>query len=79
MFWNDACHPQAATRRGAEGKVGAGLNLVRNDGICAVMQFVHTSNFNDVGAGSRDVGPHCIEKVGEIDDVRFSGGVLNDR
>ena len=40
--------------------------------------MIHALNLDGVGAGTADVGAHGVQEVGQIHDVGFLGGVLND-
>jgi len=56
----------------------AGFNLIRNDGVrAAALQRIHAANADDIRTRAFDAAAHRIEKVGQIDDVRFLGGIVN--
>ena len=67
-----------AGRRGGH-HVGACLDLVGNDGIGAAVQFFDAVDLHGIGAGAADVRAHGVEEVRQIDDMRFSRRVFNDR
>ncbi len=63
---------------GDGGHVGARLDLVWDDGIAAAGEAGNATDLDDVGPCAHDGGTHGVQKVGQVHDVGFLGGVLND-
>ena len=63
---------------GHGGHIGTGFDLVGDDGVGSAPELLHAPDLDDVGARPHDVGPHGVEEVGQVHDVRLLGGVLND-
>ena len=60
VLGNDAAH-EDLTAAGGDGRhVGAGFDLVGNDGVAAAVQLVHAEDTNGVGTGALDVGTHGV-------------------
>jgi hypothetical protein len=59
--------------------VGAGLDLVGDDGIGAAAQLAHAADLDDVGARAGDLRAHGVEEVGEVDDMGLLRAVFDDR
>ena len=57
--------------------VGAGLDLVGDDGIAAALQLLYATDLHRVGTGAGDVGAHGVEEVGKVDDVGLLCRVFN--
>ena len=79
MLRGDVADGNPAPGRSGGSHVGARLDLVGDDGIGYAVQILHTADLDDVGTGAADVGAHRVEEVRQVDDVRFLGGVLQDR
>ncbi len=58
--------------------VGAGLYAVRQNCVAAGMQAGNALNFQDAGALAFNPGPAGIEKVGQVLNFRFPGGIFQD-
>ena len=71
--------PDVAAGDGGGTQIGTGLDTVGHDGVRRPVQFVHALNTNDVGAGARYARAHRNQAIGQIDHLRLTGGVLDDR
>ena len=59
--------------------VGAGLDLVWDDGVGTAVQAVGAVYLDRVRARAAHVGAHGVEEVRKVDDVRLLRRVLDDR
>ncbi len=63
---------------GHGGHIGTGLDLVGNNAVSAAAEALHAPDADGVRAGALDVGPHGVEEVGQVHNVRLLGGVFDD-
>ena len=71
-------HQNLAAGGGGSHHVGAGLDLVGDDGIASAVELIHTVYLDGVGAGAADIRTHGVEEVGQVHNMGLSGGVFND-
>ena len=55
---------------------GPRLNLIRNDGILGPVEPVHPSDADGVCSGPLYVGAHTVKEVGNVNNMRLLGRVL---
>ena len=55
------------------------LNLIRNDRIFRLVQFLNTGNTDHVSSGSADIGSHPVQEICHINDMRLFRCILDDR
>ena len=68
----------AAGRSGCH-HIGPGLDLVGDDGIGAAVQLLHAVDLDRVGACAADIRSHGVEEVRQVDDMRLSRRIFDDR
>ena len=56
----------------------AGLDAVRHHAIADALQSRYPVDLDDGGAGAPDLGAHLAQELGQVDDLRFRRGVLDD-
>ena len=78
MFGNDILYRYAAAGSCHGSHVGAGFDLIGNDGISAAHQALYAADLDHIGTGAHNIGAHGIEEVGQIYDMRLLGGVFNN-
>ena len=49
-----------------------------DDGVLGPVKFLHPLDLDPLGACAGDFGPHGDQEVGEVHDLRFLGGSLDD-
>jgi len=67
-------HPPAGNRAGHEER--AGLDPVRQHLILGAVQTLDTIDRDAVRAGAGNTRAKCIQKIGQIDDLRFTRGIF---
>jgi hypothetical protein len=67
------------TRDRAGDQVGAGLDPIGQHIVTSTVQPLDALNHDRVGAGAANFCTHRIEEVGEIDHLRLTRRVLDDR
>ena len=58
---------------------GSCLDLVRNDRVLRAMKLLHSADTDHIGSCTLDVGSHAVQEVCHINNMRLTGGVLDDR
>ncbi len=79
MRWVDPAQLYLLARNGARDEEGARFDAIRNDAVLRAVQFLHPFDDDAAGAGAFDFGAHLVEEIGEIDDLGFRGGAIDDR
>ena len=79
VLGNDVFDQDFSPDGGGGGHVGAGLDLVGNDGVGAAVELLHAVDLDGVRTGAANVRAHGVEEVGKIDDVRLARRVFDDR
>src|SRR3990167_1504902 len=69
----------SATGNGSGHQVGAGFDAVRHHAVSSTVQTLNAINGDGVGAGTGDFAAHGIDEVGQVDHLRFAGGVFQHR
>src|SRR5690606_13606492 len=59
--------------------IGAGFDAVRNDAVARAGEGGHAVNDDGGGSGAVNLRTHGVQAVGQVDDLRLAGGVLQDR
>ena len=57
----------------------SGFNLIRDDGIFSTVKFLNTFDTYNICTCTFDVGAHAVQEVRNINDMRLSCCILNDR
>ena len=79
MLGNDVFDQDFSPDGGGGGHVGAGLDLVGDDGVGAAVELLHAVDLDGVRTGAANVRAHGVEEVGKIDDVRLARCIFDDR
>ena len=69
----------AAARRGGGGEVGAGLDAVRHHRVLGTVQRANAIDADDVAARALDARAHRAEATSEVEHLRLSGRILDER
>ena len=79
MLRDDVGHQHFPAGGGRSDHIGAGLDLVGNDGIGAPVQGVDTVDLDGIRARAADVRTHGVQEVGKVHDMRLTRGVFDHR
>ena len=78
MLGNDILNQNLTTSRSHGSHVGAGFDLVGDNGIASALELLHAADLDHIGTRTHDVGTHGVEEIGQIHDMRLLGGILDD-
>ena len=67
----------AAGHRGGHG-IGAGLDAVGQHAVASAIKLRYALDHDARGARAGDFGAHLVEAIGDVLDLRFARGVLDD-
>ncbi len=76
---DDVPDQDVALGGGGGDHIGAGLDLIRDDRVIRAVELLYAVDLDHVGAGAVDVRAEGVEKVREIDDMRFLRHIFEDR
>ena len=65
--------------RGGKGEEGRHFHVVGINGVFRAVQFIRALDFQFVGADPFDLCTHFVEQFRQLLDMRFAGGVPDDR
>jgi hypothetical protein len=77
-FGFDVGEGEFAACDGRGDEVAGRFNVVTADACGAACEGFDAFDFDAIGAFASDVGAHGIEHVGEVDDVGFARGIIED-
>ncbi len=69
----------SAAGRRPHDQVGAGFDAVGDDAVIDTVHGLSALHVDRAGAGALDDRPHATQEVAQVDDLRLSGRVLDDR
>ena len=78
VLGNDVFDEHIAARDGGAHHIAAGFNLIGNDGVGAAVHAPHAVHLDDVCACPAHVGPHGVQKVRHVHNMRLFGHVFQN-
>ena len=79
MLGNDIFNQHLSAGRRHGGHIGPRLNLIGNDRVSAAAPFVNALDLDCIRPRAAHIGPHGVQEIRQIDDMRLFRGVFNDR
>ena len=78
QFGPRACEQHVAAGHRHRHRIGAGLDPVGQHGVPRAVKLGDALDDDARGAGAGDARAHLVEAVGDVDDFRLAGGVVDD-
>ena len=79
MLGLEASNVNGAAGHARSGNEGASLDTIANDGMRDGMERSDALDLNDRGTRAGDLRAHLVKHVGEIDNLRLTSGVVDNR
>ena len=77
MLGNDIFNQHLSAGRRHGGHIGPRLNLIGDNRVSAAAQFVHALDLDGIRPRAAHIGPHGVQEIRQIDDMRLFRGVFN--
>ena len=78
MSGDAAVNDDVSAGGGGRNHQRAGFNLVRNDGLGAAVQALHSADPDDISTGALDLRAHTVQEVRKVNDMRLFSRVIDE-